>query len=195
MLMPDEHGRILNGWKEIAAYLGRGVRTVQRWEELYRMPVHRVSGTDRSAVTAFSAEIDQWLRQSRVHGSEYVRPTLIVLDEPEHENISNRKLGLEMRKFNVLTAFTLEELRSTARKFDADGFVIDLGIVTENISAVCEDLKREFPKKPVVGVGTEPGEAPVDAFVEFGKVDELCNKVAELVGEPKLIVREEEIAS
>jgi hypothetical protein len=37
----------LNGWKEIAAHFGKGVRTVQRWEAEFHMPVHRI-GTSRS---------------------------------------------------------------------------------------------------------------------------------------------------
>lgn len=53
--------RILNSWKEIASYLGRGVRTVQRWEAHLGLPVHRPSGRDHSAVLAFSSELDQWL--------------------------------------------------------------------------------------------------------------------------------------
>jgi hypothetical protein len=31
----------LDSWKEIAAYLGRDVTTVQRWEKREGMPVHR----------------------------------------------------------------------------------------------------------------------------------------------------------
>ena len=53
--------RILNSWKEIANYLGRGVRTVQRWEAQLGLPVHRPAGKDHSAVLAFSSELDQWL--------------------------------------------------------------------------------------------------------------------------------------
>lgn len=52
---------ILNSWKEIAQFLGRGVRTVQRWEYLYGMPVHRPAGKSRSAVLAFSDEVEKWL--------------------------------------------------------------------------------------------------------------------------------------
>jgi hypothetical protein len=52
---------ILNSWKEIATYMGRGVRTVQRWERHFHLPVHRPSGEPRSAVLAFSDEVDQWL--------------------------------------------------------------------------------------------------------------------------------------
>lgn len=53
--------RILNSWKEIANYLGRGVRTVQRWEAQLGLPVHRPAGKEHSAVLAFSSELDQWL--------------------------------------------------------------------------------------------------------------------------------------
>ena len=52
---------ILNSWKEIAAYLGRGVRTAQRWERDLALPVRRPRGKDRSAVFAVPTEIDAWL--------------------------------------------------------------------------------------------------------------------------------------
>ena len=53
--------KILNSWKEIATYLGRGVRTVQRWEVQLGLPVHRPAGKDHSAVLGFSSELDEWL--------------------------------------------------------------------------------------------------------------------------------------
>jgi len=52
----------LNSWKEIASYLGRGVRTVQRWEADLQLPVHRIGTGDRSPVFAFKAELDNWMR-------------------------------------------------------------------------------------------------------------------------------------
>ena len=58
--------KILSTWKEIASYTGRGVRTVQRWERGFHLPVHRSSGLDRSVVIAFEDEIDQWLASTPV---------------------------------------------------------------------------------------------------------------------------------
>ena len=55
---------VLHSWKEIATYTGRGVRTVQRYEIQYRFPVRRPTGGPRSAVMAFSNEIDRWLSES-----------------------------------------------------------------------------------------------------------------------------------
>lgn len=56
---------VLHSWKEIASYVGRGMRTVQRWEAECGMPVHRPRGKSRSAVLAFADEIDKWLRSDR----------------------------------------------------------------------------------------------------------------------------------
>jgi hypothetical protein len=55
----SEAVRQLNSWKAIAAYLGKGVRTVQRWERDYGLPVRRV-GRGGTEVYAFPAEIDAW---------------------------------------------------------------------------------------------------------------------------------------
>lgn len=59
----------LDSWKAIADYLGRDVRTVRRWEQDRRLPVHRVPGEHRGGVFAFTEEIDQWLRQSPGDGT------------------------------------------------------------------------------------------------------------------------------
>lgn len=63
MSSATQHGQILNSWKEIASHLGRGVRTVQRWEHL-GLPVRRPRGKSRSAVIALADEIDAWLRSA-----------------------------------------------------------------------------------------------------------------------------------
>src|SRR5947207_5287974 len=59
---PSHNQKILHCWKEIAHYLSAGVRTVQRWESEFKLPVRRPRGTKRSAVLAFSSEIDAWIK-------------------------------------------------------------------------------------------------------------------------------------
>ena len=56
--------QILNGWKEISNHIERGVRTAQRWEVRLGMPVHRPALKDRSAVVAFTDELDRWLSRT-----------------------------------------------------------------------------------------------------------------------------------
>jgi hypothetical protein len=58
---PELRSDALQSWKEIAAYLKRGVRTAQRWERSAGLPVRRPRAGDRSPVFAFPSEIDQWL--------------------------------------------------------------------------------------------------------------------------------------
>ncbi|MDT8068339.1 MAG: GAF domain-containing protein [Terriglobia bacterium] len=57
--------RVLKGWKEIAAHLGSGVRTAQRWEQLFSLPVHRPAARMKAAVIASSSELDAWVESSQ----------------------------------------------------------------------------------------------------------------------------------
>jgi TolB-like protein/Tfp pilus assembly protein PilF len=53
----DARGARLDSWKEIAAHLGRDVRTVQRWEARDGLPVRRLQS---GSVFAYAAELDAW---------------------------------------------------------------------------------------------------------------------------------------
>src|SRR5947199_8842789 len=54
----------LDSWKEIAAYIGRDIRTAMRWEKERGLPVHRVPGDGtRQPVFAYKDELDEWLEQ------------------------------------------------------------------------------------------------------------------------------------
>lgn len=53
----------LDSWKEIAAYLRRGVRTVQRWECEEGLPVHRLAHVKRGTVYADREELAAWWRR------------------------------------------------------------------------------------------------------------------------------------
>ncbi|HEY3929213.1 MAG TPA: response regulator [Candidatus Koribacter sp.] len=59
----SSHRPMLTCWKEIAHFLGKGVRTVQRWEAL-GMPVHRPAG-DRNIVFADPDELRRWMHDQK----------------------------------------------------------------------------------------------------------------------------------
>jgi TolB-like protein/Flp pilus assembly protein TadD len=63
----DAQGRRLESWKEIAAYLGRDVTTVRRWEKREGLPVHRLHHSRLGSVFAYTAELDEW-RNRRAPG-------------------------------------------------------------------------------------------------------------------------------
>jgi len=54
---PDDR---LDSWKEIAAYLRRGIRTVQRWERDEGLPVHRLVHAKRGSIYARRDELSAW---------------------------------------------------------------------------------------------------------------------------------------
>jgi len=60
--LPDDR---LDSWKEIATYLGRGVRTVQRWEREEGLPVHRLAHQKRGNVYARREELAAWWESRR----------------------------------------------------------------------------------------------------------------------------------
>ncbi len=53
--------RRLDSWKEIAAFFGRDERTVRRWEKERALPVHRVPGSSRGRIFAFTDELSKWM--------------------------------------------------------------------------------------------------------------------------------------
>jgi hypothetical protein len=53
---------IFSGWKEIANYLGKGIRTVQRYELKLGLPIHRPNGRSIGSVIATKAELDGWVK-------------------------------------------------------------------------------------------------------------------------------------
>ena len=65
--MQPVEGDRLDSWKAIAAYLGRGERTVRRWEELEGLPVHRLTHEKRGSVYAYRSELDAWWAGRKEH--------------------------------------------------------------------------------------------------------------------------------
>ncbi len=85
---------VLSSWKEIASYLGKGVRTVQRWERELSLPVRRPKPNEKQIVLAFPDELDAWVRRQSVQRTH--------LGEPQNE---------EMVRLRGLVERTLHETR------------------------------------------------------------------------------------
>ncbi len=53
---------LLSSWKEIAVYLDCDIRTCQRWEKKFGLPVYRVDEESGSRVYTYKDELDNWLK-------------------------------------------------------------------------------------------------------------------------------------
>ena len=84
----------LTSWKEIAQHLGKGVRTVQRWEH-EGLPVRRPKAGQKGRVLAFPEEIDRWVRAEYMcpddQGGSDVRGLHDAVDKLLAENESLRR--------------------------------------------------------------------------------------------------------
>src|SRR3984885_4315700 len=102
----SEDSTVLSSWKDIARYLGKGVRTVQRWERHLGLPVRRPIGASQMiAVVLYRGDGGGW-RASRFsarallkdgeEGTQSSRSARSALKEgirPARElRIANRKL-------------------------------------------------------------------------------------------------------
>jgi tetratricopeptide (TPR) repeat protein len=66
---PDPRGRRLESWKEIAAYLGRDVTTVRRWEKREGLPVYRLQHGKLGSAYAYTSELDAWRDRQMTAGA------------------------------------------------------------------------------------------------------------------------------
>ena len=75
----------LDSWKEIAAYLRRGIRTVQRWEREEGLPVHRLQHEKLGSVYAYRQDLDAWFEKrgsglsAPAAAAEQTTPSVAVL--------------------------------------------------------------------------------------------------------------------
>ena len=101
----------LDGWKEIAAYLKREPRTVQRWEKKEGLPVHRHQHDRQGTVYAYKSELDGWWHQRRAGLEdepepaevEEAMPAPVRAVEPASANLTTRILAPSRRDKVVLT--------------------------------------------------------------------------------------------
>ena len=84
----------LETWGEIASYLGREIRTVQRWEKSMGLPVHRLAGTsDKSRVFAFRHELDAWWRDHEKRAVDPVEDSTTNVVASEHDQSEGDTAG------------------------------------------------------------------------------------------------------
>lgn len=147
---------VLNSWKEIAAYLNRGVRTVQRWESDLGLPVRRPRGSRRSAVIAMRSDLDQWLHSFPVssHGPR--------LPEPDESLSQTNVAGIrgETREGIALSQSLRHEMQHLK-----SGFTSALDRLIINLQRIAEPQfpgdtmtmnPGDTPKSPVRAAGLAP---------------------------------------
>jgi hypothetical protein len=106
-----EVASVLTCWKDIAQYVGKGVRTLQRWERELGFPVRRTKPGEKGSVLAIPREIDAWVKSQQLTTAQQdsalsdratlLRSLDVLRTENEELRLENRKIwseNLELRR-------------------------------------------------------------------------------------------------
>lgn len=139
---------LLTSWKEIANFMGKGVRTVQRWEATLGLPVIRPSDSRSGIVMARPSDLEAWLVNGR---------------QRSHNNSDGRgKTDDEVRA-------TFSECVQELRRYQAE-----VRTLCDQMMAVRQTLRTEVDRlkflfgeweairSRALGEETEPGRAKVN---------------------------------
>lgn len=74
LVQAQDRGHRLSTWKEIAIYLGKDVRTVQRWERRWGLPIRR---PHNRAIFALSSEIYAWIEKTPLSQPKMIEPCTV----------------------------------------------------------------------------------------------------------------------
>ena len=190
----------LDSWKEIAAYLKRSVSTVQRWERLESLPVHRHLHSKLGTVYAYKTEVDAWWndRRSQLETQEQGLATaqrrpwlwvvvplalllgLAVLVALNVSSMRERLLGrAPPPRIQSLAVLPLENLSGNAeQEYFADGItdslITDLAKITGlRVISRTSAMQYKGTRKPLPTIARELN---VDGVVE-GSVSRSGNRV------------------
>ncbi len=107
---------VLTSWKEIANYMGKGVRTVQRWERQLGLPVRRpVNCAQKRIVLARRADLDAWIAQHWSEAARAVQSATPAGDGDSRDSL-HRKLML-YRELHTANQVLYEQFREAFQRF------------------------------------------------------------------------------
>lgn len=128
-----DKGQHLDSWKDISAYLKRSIRTCQLWERELGLPVHRLDGSSRARVFAYTGELDVW-RKEKAHEqiviSRRLRARVLFL------------LGLIIAGFLV---WTISHKRGAGAPVNMENSIAVISFENQTGDRVLDDYRRIIP--------------------------------------------------
>jgi hypothetical protein len=146
-----EPPQFFSGWKDIAGYLGKGVRTVQRYEIELGLPVRRPAGKSCGSVVATKVELDAWVSASPIREAFHLTRMTAGLVTSTADDIKNGVL--EMRNLRNQMVDLRTELRHSVQLLKA-GILslhgeLNEGQWEENAAGKIKVLESRFRTKSV----------------------------------------------
>jgi hypothetical protein len=144
---------IFTSWKEIASYLGKGVRTVQRWEAQFGLPVQRPNARAKGIVRASREDLDRWMATRWSSRSAKIEIPISV----SHRNPAGPKLdsGIQVsRELHIAHLRLVDELQESLRALSekCQGLALHL----DNSRSLGSDPAINLPKNGNGAKATNP---------------------------------------
>ena len=114
--------RVLDSWKEIAAYLKRSERTCRTWEADLELPIHRLNDSPKARVFAYADEIDRWLGRAVSPEGGYpiaVLPLRNLSNDGDQDKLADALTEGLITELGSLSAFRVISRRSVWRFKDS----------------------------------------------------------------------------
>lgn len=115
------------------------------------------------------------------------RPMVLLAEVESLEGISARKLVLETAKFNVINAYSEEELFGMLDKYPAaDALVLHASLCDLDCDPIISRVKASFPRMKVIAiVPTGRSYEGADHNISSYEPEELLRLVRSLFGDPR----------
>lgn len=135
--------RKLDSWKEIAAFLHRQVRTVQRWEQSEGLPVRRHEHASKSSVYAYASELERWLKNRQ--------PKNIAAPQRQSPQLASGKVRLVVLPFANLSGDPQQDYFSAGLTTE---MIVRLGkLDPAHLGVIAAATSSGLAGKPIAEVG------------------------------------------
>jgi TolB-like protein/Flp pilus assembly protein TadD len=177
--------KILESWKEISDYLKHSIKTCQRWEKKFGLPIHRLDETAKGRVFAEPAELDVWIKEKLrlAEASEKGRPlfrSLAVLPlknlcgDKEKDYFSEGMTEALITELGQISAFRIISHQSVrqflgsgktipeiAKMLRVDALVEGALLQAKDRVRLCVNFVAAFPERHIWAQTLECGETEV----------------------------------
>jgi TolB-like protein/Tfp pilus assembly protein PilF len=173
--------RPLESWGEIATYLRRDIRTVQRWEKDLGLPVRRLMIGKLGQVYAFPSELDKWVLERQPKPPiENLEPQPKPQPEPE---VQSSTLDEEQGGGKELKEKDENRLSPQLREFGKWlGVVVGLALLASILIFAVRHYFSPSPEKTFMFVRpfANHGGDPIDDGFVAGLTDEIITQIGKL---------------
>ena len=161
----------LDSWKEIAVYLKREVRTVQRWEKNEGLPVRRLMHDKQGTVFAYKSEINTWWHERQAN-----------IDQDEENGESALEAAVDTLAAQPSRPATVTRRKPIARWIPVVWLSVLVLTAVGLISLWPRIQERFWPHKVILGVlpFKSPGADPEAHHIADGLTEEMVSRLGKL---------------